>query len=165
MVPDEYTACFTGHRVIRTTDRPVMGKRLHEAIDLCIENGIRWFLCGGALGFDTLAAQKVLELQDSKYPYIRLGLALPCFDQTAHWPLNDIDIYESIKERADKVIYTSDGNYFDGCMAVRNRFMVDSSRIVMYYQYKSWGGTVGTVRYAEEKGKLLLNVMTGAFDK
>lgn len=139
MAPDEYTACFTGHRVIRTTDRPVMGKRLHEAIDLCIENGICWFLCGGALGFDIIAAQTVLELRDSKYPYIRLGLALPCFDQTAYWPATDIKMYESIKERADKVIYTSDGNYFDGCMAVRNRFMVDSSCITAYYQYKNWG--------------------------
>lgn len=140
-----------------------MGKWLSNAIDLCIENGICWFVCGGALGFDTLAAQKVLELRDSKYPYIRLGLALPCFDQTAHWPINDIDMYESIKERADKVVYTSERRYFDGCMAVRNRYMVDSSHIVVYYQYKSWGGAAGTVNYARRRGKQLLNVMTGIF--
>lgn len=165
MAPDEYTACFAGHRVIRTTDRPVMGKRLHEAIDLCIENGICWFLCGGALGFDTIAAQTVLELRDSKYPYIRLCLALPCSDQTSRWGAADVFIYESIKRQADKVIYTSEGRYYDGCMAVRNRHMVDFSHIVVYYQYKAWGGTAGTVKYAREKGKLLLNVMTGAFDK
>lgn len=128
------TACFTGHRILQKADRPMMGKWLSNAIDHCIENGICWFVCGGALGFDTLAAQKVLELRDSKYPYIRLGLALPCFDQTAHWPINDIDMYESIKERADKVVYTSERRYFDGCMAVRNRYMVDSSCITAYYQ-------------------------------
>ena len=161
----EYTACFTGHRVIRNADRPMMVRWLYRAIDCCIDNGICWFMCGGALGFDTLAAQTVLELRDSKYPYIRLGLALPCYDQTAHWPMVDIETYESIKTRADKVVYTSESRYFDGCMALRNRFMVDASCIVVYYQYKAWGGAAQTVNYAREQKKRLMDVMSGKFDR
>ena len=36
---------------------------------------------GGALGFDTLAAQTVLDMK-KEYPQLRLILVLPCEDQT-----------------------------------------------------------------------------------
>ena len=65
-----------------------------------------YFGAGGALGFDTLAAQCVLSLKN-QYTHIKLILVLPCITQTKGWSENDIAIYEEIKSQADKVVYTS----------------------------------------------------------
>lgn len=59
---------------------------------------------GGALGFDTLAAQTVLDMK-KEYPQLRLILVLPCEDQTRGWRSEDIAVYENIKRRSDKVVY------------------------------------------------------------
>ena len=61
-----------------------------------IEQGYRYFGTGGALGFDTLAAQTVLELKN-KYPEIKLILVLPCENQTQGWERADIEEYERIQ--------------------------------------------------------------------
>ena len=73
-----------------------------------------YFGAGGALGFDTLAAQCVLSLK-KQYPHIKLILVLPCITQTKGWSKDDIATYEEIKSQADKVVYTS-YDYFRGCM-------------------------------------------------
>lgn len=108
------TACFTGHRELPTDDLPEISKRLEDTLVKLIEQGYRYFGAGGALGFDTLAAQVVLRLRE-RYPQIRLILVLPCLNQTRGWPQADIDAYEEIKRCADKVTYTSE-HYFRGCI-------------------------------------------------
>ena len=95
------TACFTGHRIIPTEDVRVIKARLQEALSKVIENGYRFFGAGGALGFDTLAAQSVLALK-GEYPEIRLILVLPCLSQTQNWKANDIEEYERITSHASK---------------------------------------------------------------
>lgn len=102
----EQTCCFTGHRKIPKEELAKVKRRLRKAIKLSIKNGYRYFGAGGALGFDTLAAQAVLELK-KKYSDIRLILVLPCLSQTRHWNEADISEYERIKTIADKVVYTS----------------------------------------------------------
>ena len=106
------TACFTGHRELPADDLPEISKRLEDTLVKLIEQGYRYFGAGGALGFDTLAAQVVLRLRE-RYPQIRLILVLPCLNQTRGWPQADIDAYEEIKRCADKVTYTSE-HYFRG---------------------------------------------------
>ena len=76
----------------------------------------------GALGFDTLAALAVLELKQ-QYPQIKLILVLPCRNQTREWKEADIQKYEWIKSKADKVVYTSE-HYYNGCMQKRNRHLI-----------------------------------------
>ena len=71
------TACFTGHRELPADDLPEISKRLEDTLVKLIEQGYRYFGAGGALGFDTLAAQVVLRLRE-RYPQIRLILVLPC---------------------------------------------------------------------------------------
>ena len=75
------TACFTGHRELPTENLPEISKRLEDTLLTLIEQGYCYFGAGGALGFDTLAAQAVLRLRE-RYPQIRLILVLPCLDQT-----------------------------------------------------------------------------------
>ena len=135
------TACFTGHRELPTDDLPEISKRLEDTLVKMIEQGYRYFGAGGALGFDTLAAQVVLRLRE-RYPQIRLILVLPCLNQTRGWPQADIDAYEEIKRCADKVTYTSE-HYF---------------RVCICYLTKPTGGTAYTVNYARRSGLRIINI-------
>ena len=99
------TACFTGHRDIPPLKRPGIKHRLEREIERSIQAGYVYFGAGGALGFDTLAAQMVLKLKE-RYPDIKLILVLPCKTQTSGWKQTDIDEYERIKAAADKVVFT-----------------------------------------------------------
>ena len=121
-----------------------------------IEQGYRYFGCGGALGFDTLAAQTVLRLQEI-YPEIRLILVLPCRDQTRGWKQADVAEYDRIMKAADKVTYTSE-QYYSGCMHKRNRHLVDNSSLCMCYLTEQSGGTAYTVNYARSQGLKIINV-------
>lgn len=103
------TCCFTGHRKIPSEQYTQIARRLRCEIVKLIEQGYAFFGTGGALGFDTLAAQTVLELRES-YPQIKLILVLPCKNQTHGWDAKDIAIYEEIKKRCDKFVYTSDAD-------------------------------------------------------
>lgn len=145
----ENTCCFTGHRNIPREDIRRIKLRLNEAIISAIDDGYRFFCAGGALGFDTFAAQSVLQLK-KKYPDIRLILILPCVSQTKYWKEKDVQLYEKIKKQADKVIYTSQ-EYTKYCMLQRDRYLVEqSSRCICWLTYNS-GGTKYTVDYARKK--------------
>lgn len=98
------TACFTGHRKIPFFQKRRLKAKVKSAITDAIRNGYRYFGAGGALGFDMLAAQTVLELK-ADYPDIKLILVLPCFNQTRGWAQEDVKEYERIKAAADKVTY------------------------------------------------------------
>ena len=101
----EKTCCFTGHRVIPARSLPALAKELEQTLRRLIGAGVRYFGAGGALGFDTLAAETVLRLK-GEYPGIRLILVLPCRDQTRGWREADVRRYRDILRRADKVVYT-----------------------------------------------------------
>ena len=150
------TCCFTGHRVIPSGEKETIRNLLETAIEKAIQDGYRFFRTGGALGFDTLAAQTVLELKQ-QYPHIRLILVLPCINQANGWKQADIDEYERIKSLADKVVYTS-REYHTGCMHKRNRHLVDNSSLCICYLTKLSGGTAYTVRYAENKKISVFNL-------
>ena len=150
------TVCFTGHRELPTDDLPEISKRLEDTLVALIEQGYCYFGAGGALGFDTLAAQAVLRLRE-RYPQIRLILVLPCLNQTRGWPQADIDTYEEIKRCADKVTYTSE-HYFQGCMQKRNRHLVDNSSVCICFLAEKTGGTFYTVNYAAYCGLTIINI-------
>ena len=152
----ERTACFTGHRTIPFLQKRKIKKKTRHVLIEAIEQGYRYFGAGGALGFDTLAAQTVLELR-SEYPDIKLILVLPCENQTRGWVQSDIDNFERIKAAADKVVYTSK-DYYSGCMHKRNRHLVDNSSLCICYLTEPSGGTAYTVSYAQSQGLKIINV-------
>lgn len=129
---------------------------MEKTIINLIDRGIRFFGAGGALGFDTLAAQTVLRLK-KKYSDIKLILVLPCLTQARGWPTEDVEEYERIKAQADKVIYTAQ-EYTKGCMHKRNRHLVDHSSVCVCYLTKDNGGTAYTVDYAEKRGLEIINL-------
>lgn len=152
----ENTCCFTGHRKIPPENFEEISQRLENMLIQLIEKGYMYFGAGGALGFDTLASQTVLKLK-TVYPYIKLILVLPCESQADYWKKEDKIIYEDIKAKADKVVYTSK-DYFPGCMHKRNRHLVDNSSSCICYLTKETGGTSYTVHYAKEKMLTVYNV-------
>lgn len=151
-----YTACFTGHRKIPPEQLEEIARRLKRTIVDLIEKGYRFFGAGGALGFDTLAAQTILELKES-YPQVKLILVLPCITQTRGWSACDIETYEKVKNLADKVVYTSK-EYTSGCMHKRNRHLVDNSSVCICYLTENSGGTAYTVKYANSQKVDVINI-------
>lgn len=154
----ERTCCFTGHRRIPAEYYGEITRSLRSAIISMICRGVVYFETGGALGFDTMAAQAILELKVS-YPQIKLILALPCKTQANAWKEKDRILYEKIKQSCDQYIYISE-LYTAGCMHKRNRWLVDSSKYCICYLKQPSGGTAYTVDYAKRQGLTVLNLAT-----
>ncbi len=153
----ERSVCFSGHRAVRAFEAEALRDRLSRAIDIYIRRGYDTFICGGAIGFDTMAAEEIIEKKKLR-PSLKLVLALPCRDQTSKWTkLEDIVKYKEILGSADEVLYSS-VFYTSGCMQVRNRFMVDNSSVCICYKYSNRGGTAYTVNYAENKDLQVINL-------
>lgn len=152
----ERTCCFTGHRAIPEWQRDSISVALRVTIRTLIQNGYQYFGAGGALGFDTMAAQMVLSLK-SEFPNIKLILVLPCKNQTDRWRENDRAIYEEIKAQADKVVYITE-SYTSDCMMRRNRHLVDYSSVCVCYLTRKQDGTAYTVDYAHHKGVRVINL-------
>lgn len=150
------TCCFTGHRKMSIAQSKLIRNRLEIEIIKLIKQGVIYFGAGGALGFDTIAAQTVLFLR-KHYSEIKLILVLPCKTQARGWKEDDIKIYKDIKTQADKVVYISE-DYVDGCMLARNRRLVDYSGYCICYLTKQHSGTAYTVKYAKSKKVNIINL-------
>jgi len=151
------TCFFSGHRVLPEGIDRSLSTLLRERIsDLC-ESGVTEFICGGAMGFDRMAAEAVLHLRDCWYPRIKLILLLPYPDQSEHWPAPEQDAYREILRQADQVHYTAEV-YFPGCFHLRNQQMADRSDCLICYCREDSGGTAETIKYAKKKGLPIANL-------
>lgn len=129
-------------------------RRLREEILDLAQKGVDTFLTGGALGFDTLAAQEVLRMRAMGLPSLKLVLALPYMNQEAQWSQRDAAVYRTLLRQADNVVYTSQ-EYHRGCLFQRNRYLVDHSAYCLCYWNRAQGergGTAYTVGYARKRG-------------
>jgi uncharacterized phage-like protein YoqJ len=140
---------FTGHRQIDVGDAMALPGALDLLLEKLIADGYTDFRCGGAQGFDTIAALKVLE-KKKKYPNVKLHLFLPCKDQADAWSERAKAVYRAVIDMADSVRYLCE-SYNPGCMHARNRAMVDGSDLCVAYCTSSRGGTAYTVEYARKK--------------
>ncbi|MBR3557029.1 MAG: DUF1273 family protein [Oscillospiraceae bacterium] len=153
----ENTFCaFSGHRSLPRAAAEQLPRLLRSTIDSLAEEGFTGFLCGGALGFDTLAAEAVLSVRNRR-PELTLTLALPCPEQDRAWPEKERARFRRILESADESILVSP-EYHRYCMMQRNRFMVDRSRMLVCYLTGDKGGTAATVRYALQRGRDVVNL-------
>ncbi len=153
------TLCFTGHRAVPDCDMDKVIKRTDALIERSVEDGYRVFLAGGAVGFDTIAAFRVLSARN-RFKNIKLVLVLPCKNQTAKWKTEkSVHEYQMLKNSADGVIILQEF-YDEGCMLKRNRFMVDNSGKLICYLTRNKGGSAYTVGYAQKSGIDCVNVGT-----
>ncbi len=143
------TCCFTGHRNLPQNQIDEVKSALTNEVIKLIDKGVIYYGAGGAIGFDTLAAQTIIELRED-YPQIKLILIIPCRNQSDKWSQEDKRIYEDIKSKADKVVYLSE-KYENGCMLKRNRHMVNHSNFVIAaWDGRKSGGTYYTINYAKK---------------
>lgn len=153
----ESACCFTGHRILPAERTEELRRRLRAGILYLRDNmGITTFYAGGALGFDSLAAEAVIA-QREEFKDIRLVVVIPCRDQASRWNVEQRARYEQINRAADEVIYLSE-RYYQGCMHERNRYMVDHSRVCICYLTERKGGTAYTVEYARSRGHKIFNL-------
>jgi uncharacterized phage-like protein YoqJ len=150
------TVCFTGHRNIAYEDAVRLPALLERVLIDLIERGATTFRAGGAIGFDTVAALKVLELKE-RYPHVRLELILPCRNQTEYWEETAVRTYQYILSRADSHLFLFD-TYFDGCMLERDRKLVDGSEVCVAFCKRSRGGTAYTFTQALRAGLEVINL-------
>ncbi len=148
--------CFTGHRNIDARHEKILSSFLDSILDRLIAQGFTEFRAGGALGFDTIVALKVIE-KKKQNKNIRLHLFLPCKSQADKWSDEEKATYLFTIQNADEVTYTSQ-TYTTGCMLHRNRCLVSGSDICVGYCLRSSGGTAYTLNYAKKQNVHTMNI-------
>lgn len=147
---------FTGHRRVPPEHRRALTELLGRAVAYAYGEGCRTFCCGGARGFDTLAAQTVIRFRLS-HPEVRLCLYLPCRTQDAQWTDKEREAYSFILSGADEICYVSDA-YTPTCMRERNRILAECCDLLIAYVSRAYSGAAQTVRLAQRSGKRVYNL-------
>ena len=148
--------CFTGHRTITEAARTALVSLLDTTLRQLYTQGFREFRVGGARGFDTLAALRIIAFRQT-HEDCRLVVILPCRDQAKGWCAGERAIWQEIQDRADTVRCLFEG-YTPECMHARNRALVDGSDLCVAYLTENRGGTLYTCSYALKNGVELLNL-------
>ena len=155
---------FTGHRAIPNEVRARLNGLLTRAIAYAYDNGCRSFYCGGALGFDTMAAKAIILFRMS-HPDARLIILVPCKDQSLAWQWAAKDMYDYLLSAADEVVYVTDGAYTSDCMRRRNAMLAEVCDILIAYSGNPRSGSGQTVRMAQKLGKTVYNLYSAAAEQ
>ena len=154
---------FTGHRPTKfpwkydEQDKRCIELKavLIEQIEKLAASDVTDFYSGMALGVDTWAAMAVLALKKEN-PALKLHCVLPCEGQADQWSAPARELYFSILDQADEVVYVS-REYSEDCMLERNRYLVDHTTCLLaVYNGERQGGTAMTVRCAQRKKRKIL---------
>lgn len=159
------TCCFTGHRdlpVHKTGE--IAANTAREVRSLIINRGIRFFGVGGAIGYDTLAAQVLLGLRETVFPQIRVVLVYPFDGFTSLWTPQQKADYCSLLPKYDKIVCVSDTAGKQAYLA-RDRHLVDGSAYCISYCTRRNGGTAYTLRYAKSQGLEIHNISGFTLDE
>ena len=157
---NKISCAFTGHRPSKFPWRYneadsrciALKSALAEQIRLLAKAGVTQFLSGMAEAADTWSALSVLALRENNLA-LKLHCILPCREQADKWAASSRNLYRSILERADSIVYVS-RDYQKKCMLDRNRFLVEhASTLLAVYNGERRGGTAATMRYAQKMGR------------
>ena len=148
------TCCFTGHRIAKLPWRGnendprcvLLKEKLAAVTEAVYQSGVRRFICGMANGCDMYFADTVLALRQA-HPEISLEAAIPFEGQADRWDPSLRARYNLLLSQCDRCTLMQHEHSPD-CMMRRNRYMVDSSSVLIAcYDGKS-GGTMNTLLYA-----------------
>lgn len=147
--------CFSGHR--RYAAAPDDEARLAAAVRSAWNEGYRIFISGMAPGFDLAAAEAVVRLRET-HTGARLIAAVPFPGRPRGCSLSDLTRYEALSAAADEVKVLAD-RYSHGCYYRRDEWMVlQSARVVCWYDGRGPSGTRYTVRLAVRAGLEIVNL-------
>lgn len=164
--PKSQTVSFSGYRnekIQISSDDPHILHNLSLTIaDTLLslyDQGMRQFITGGAVGFDTIAAEQIIQLRNT-HPEVRLIIATPFPNQESKYHPADQKRYHNTIASADEVHHVSQ-TYHAKAYLDRNKYMLlRSSRLVCYYDGQR-GGTMYTVNRAIEMGHEIINLCYG----
>lgn len=146
---------FTGHRHI--PNNVETEKKVEDAVRLCYNKGIRFFYAGGAIGFDTIAAETIIKLREELTDIV-LIVVVPFPQQDKFFNDYYQRRYLNILDKADEVITIAD-SFSNFAYLKRNDYMIaHSCQLIAYWDEKSLGGTSYTVRKAREKKLTIYNL-------
>ena len=130
-------ATFCGHS--RISQSAEVEKWLYTVTQRLIEQGITTFYLGGYGAFDSLAAS-VLRKQKKRYPQIELVLVLAYLKTRQDISYYDSTVYPPLEAvpRRFAIFY-------------RNRWMVESTDVMVAYVLHDWGGSCHNVAICQAK--------------
>ena len=148
------SCCFTGHRESKLPWRNneedsrciALEESIYDAVEAVYRSGRRHFICGMATGCDFYFCEAVLALRE-EHGDVTLEAAIPFERQSENWT-------ESQKRRYERLISECDyhsvvqRDYSPDCYMRRNRYMVDSSSLLIAAYNGRAGGTMSTLLYA-----------------
>ena len=151
-----FTCCFTGHRNLPMEKEEEIWQRVYTRLQPLLDEGVRYFGVGGALGFDTLVAEKLLALRASR-PQMRIILMQPFQGYQSRWTPAQQARAAAVEARVDKVVVCCQTPSREAFLA-RDRHLVDGSAYCIGYCTRTTGGTAYTLRYAEKQGLRIWNL-------
>lgn len=150
------TCCCTGHRDIPYGLETPLKSVLKEQVGLLLSKGVIYYGVGGAVGFDTLAAEALFELR-TEYPQIKVILVYPFSGFDSRWQKEQRERYRVLLPKYDKQVCVSRTPGREAYL-MRDRHLVDCSAHCIAFCSRSYGGTAYTVRYAQEHGCQIYNL-------
>ena len=141
----QQTCCFTGHRDLPKYEEQKVLTRVRYILEPLVNRGVKYLAVGGAVGFDMIVAEYLLDHRD-KYKCKVISF-LPYPNWRDGWAEEDIRRQDRIMERCDKVSYACQ-EYSRDAFLIRDRLLVDASGYCISYCNRTTGGTAYTVRYA-----------------
>lgn len=156
-IDKSHAVAFTGHRHINADNIASLREELTHTIRQQYLNGYTTYIIGGAVGFDLLSAEIVLELQQ-EFTDIQLFCAVPYAGHHIYFRNESMQRYIHIADKATANIILS-SHYHDGCFLRRNDYMIEHcSLLIAYYNQSPRSGTGYTVRRAEANNTPIINL-------
>ena len=151
---EQYTVSFFGHRII--PDFNQAEKKVEELVrNLLQQKEYVEFLVGRDGDFDQIVSSTVKRLQRCiRDDNSALVWVLPY--PTAELRNNEKNFsayYDTIE-----ICGAAESSHPKRAYQIRNRQMVDRSDLVVFYVEHNSGGAYQTMRYAQEKGKWIINL-------
>ncbi len=156
---EQQTCCLTGHRVIPPgEEKKIMVRARNILLRLIREQNVRYFGVGGAVGFDMMAAEYLLDLKAHKEHQLKIisVLPYPAWRETEDWTDELRRREENILRACDKVVYVRP-EFETGVFLLRDRKLVDGSAYCVSYCNRPRTGTAYTVKYALDRGVKVFN--------
>ncbi|NLW65045.1 MAG: DUF1273 domain-containing protein [Clostridiales bacterium] len=152
------SCCFTGHRPEKLpwgyneSDPRCLDlkERIFAAAEAAYHSGTRHYICGMAAGCDLYFCEAIIELR-SWHDDITLEAAIPWSGQSGSWSMPLRRRYDRLVEDCDCYTLVQE-HYTPECLMKRNRYMVDSSSLLIAAYNGKPGGTMKTMLYAMRQG-------------
>ena len=152
------TCWFTGHRIIPSEHLSAVTAGTERRIrELIAKNDIQSFAVGGAIGYDTLAANILFHLRKTDFPQIQIILIYPFEGFQNCWSDEQKNAYSQMFPQYDKQICAAPAASKSAYL-VRDRYLVDCSNVCIAYCTRRSGGTAYTVCCAQKNRLTIYNV-------